>query len=195
MQLVTRIWFKFLKQWWKISVPFRLRMKGLVIGKNVIFYGMPIVSVVSGSRIIIGDRAVLCSDSRFTALGVNHPVVLRTIRSGAEIIIGADSGLSGTSICSAMSVVLGRECLIGANVTIVDTDFHAIRPEGRRYNNNINEISASPVRVEDNVFIGAGALILKGVSVGRNCVIGAGSVAVKNVPADRILVSAANRLL
>ncbi|NOT97670.1 MAG: acyltransferase [Sideroxydans sp.] len=195
MNLITRIWLKLLKEWWQIYVPFRLRAIGVVLGKNVRFYGMPIVRMTQGSSIRIGDRVVLCSDSRFTDLGVNHPVVLRTLRADAQIVIGNDSGISGGSICAAISVVLGKECLLGANVTIADTDFHAIKPEGRRFNGNPLDIGASAVRVEDNVFIGTGALVLKGVTIGKNSVIGAMSVVNKNVDANVIVAGSPVRMI
>jgi acetyltransferase-like isoleucine patch superfamily enzyme len=168
---------------------------GVELGKDVRFYGMPIVRMTKGSNIRIGDRVVLCSDSRFTDLGVNHPVVLRTLHEDAQIVIGNDSGISGGSICAAISVELGNECLLGANVTIADTDFHAIKPVGRRFNGNSQDIGAAAVRVEDNVFIGTGAIVLKGVTIGRNSVIGAMSVVNKKVDANVIAAGTPARLI
>jgi len=137
-------------------------------------------------RINIGSRCVLCSDSRYTALGVNHPVILRTLKASAHIQIGEDSGISGASICAALSVVIGREVLLGANVVITDTDFHAVYPTGRRFNENLEDIKSSPVFIEDNVFVGTGAIILKGVTIGRNSVIAAGAVVTRNIPENVI---------
>jgi len=193
--MINRIWLKIMKEWWQLIVPLRLNLQGVELGKDVRFYGMPIVSMASDSRIRIGDRVVLCSDSRFTALGVNHSVVLRTLHPGAEIVIGNDSGISGGSICAAIRVELGNQCLLGANVTIVDTDFHAIKPTGRRYNNNRQEIGVAPVKIEDNVFIGTGAMIFKGVCVGRNSVVGAGAVVTKNVPHNVVVAGNPAKIL
>lgn len=195
MQLISRIWLKILKEWWQLTVPMRLRAQGVELGKGVRFYGMPVVGMAKGSRICIGDRVVLCSDSRFTALGVNHHVVLRTLHPGAEILIGNDCGISGGSICAAVRVELGNECLLGANVTIADTDFHAIKPDGRRFNKNSQAIGAASVKIEDNVFIGTGAVVLKGVCVGRNSVIGAGSIATKDIPSDVIVAGNPAKIL
>lgn len=195
MNLITRIWLKLLKEWWQFYVPLRLRGMGVVLGKDVRFYGMPIVSMVKGSSISMGDRVVLCSDSRFTALGVNHPVVLRTLRPGAKIVIGNDCGISGGSICAATNVTLGNECLIGANVTITDTDFHAIKTAGRRFNANPEDIGVLPVHISDNVFIGTGAVVLKGVSIGSNSVIAAMSVVCINVLPNLIMAGVLARLI
>lgn len=186
MKFLTRLWSKIIREWWQLYVPYRLKIMGVSVGKGARFYGMPIVQLTPGSTITIGDRVVLCSDSRFTALGVNHPVVLRTLRPNANITIGDDTGISGGAICAAISIQIGKECLLGANVTIVDTDFHAIKPDGRRYNNNTIEIAAAAVTVEDNVFIGTGAIVLKGVIIGHNSVIGAMSAVSQSVPRNEI---------
>ncbi len=184
--MIRRVYYKLLQIWWSISVPFRLRALGVRLGNGVQFLGMPIVSMSRGSTIQIGDRVVLCSDSRFTALGVNHPVVLRTLRQGAEIVIGDDTGISGGTICAAERVTIGKECMFGANVTIADTDFHALKPEGRRFNNNIQDIGASPVTIGQNVFIGTGAAVLKGVKIGNNSVIGAFAIVTRDVSSGTI---------
>ncbi len=186
MNLITRIWLKLLKMWWQLYVPFRLRSMGVILGTNVRFYGMPIVGMTKGSSIRIGDRVVLCSDSRFTDLGVNHPVVLRTLRSNAQIVIGDDTGISGGSLCAADFVEIGKECLLGANVIITDTDFHAIKPEGRRFNNSPKNIYSAPVKIEENVFLGTGVVVLKSVCVGRNSVVGAMSVVSKSIGMNEI---------
>lgn len=185
--MIRYVYYKLLKTWWGVTVPFRLRVLGVRFGSGVQFLGMPIVSLVPGSTIRLGDRVVLCSDSRFTALGVNHPVVLRTLRPGAEIFIGNDTGISGGTICSAVSVNISKECMFGANVTIADTDFHAIKPDNRRFNDNQGDIACSPVTIGDNVFIGTGSIVLKGVNIGNNSVIGGGSLVIKNVSENTIV--------
>ncbi|TCS37170.1 acyltransferase [Reinekea marinisedimentorum] len=181
-----RAWNKVITIYWNFIVPLRLKAIGVELGKNVTFYGMPIVTKEKGARICIGDNVTLCSDSRFTALGVNHPVILRAMRSGALLSIGNNSGLSGTTVCSAEKVSIGKECLIGANVVIADTDFHPIKPEGRRYNNDPDDIQVNPVNIGDNIFIGTNSIVLKGASIGENSIIGAGSLVRSDVPANEI---------
>lgn len=187
-QLVQRLFFRLKQIWWKLTVAPALRASGVEVGEKVRLLGRPIVSLAQGSRIRIGARCVLCSDSQFTALGVNHPVVLRTLRLGAQIVVGEDTGMSGGSICAASSIRIGSGCLIGANVTLTDTDFHAINPVNRRSNNNPDEIAVAPIVIEDNVFIGADVFILKGVTIGKNSVIGAASVVTHDVPENSIAV-------
>ncbi|WP_298435379.1 acyltransferase [Geobacter sp.] len=172
--------------WWKVVTPAVVRRKGVEIGSGTTFYGTPIISMVEGSKIIINERASLCSVSEFTALGVNHPVVLRTMRPGAMIEVGAETGVSGATICAAGHVKIGKQCMFGANVVIADTDFHAMKPENRRYNSNHEDIAVAPVFVEDNVFLGTGVIVLKGSTIGENTIVGAGSVVVGNIPANSI---------
>lgn len=181
-----KIWRHLLKRWWALWSPTLLRVEGVVLGKGVVFYGMAIVERRIGSSIDIGSGTVLCSDSRFTALGVNHPVILRTLQKGATIRIGRNVGLSGTTICAACEVSVGDECLFGANVTIADTDFHPIQPAGRRFSSDSSSIGVAKVKIGRNVFIGANSIVLKGVVVGDNSVIGAGSVVTREIPANSL---------
>lgn len=173
--------------YWRYFLKLKLKALGVNYCPRTVFYGSPIVYLAPGSSIEIGEGCVLCSTPEMTALGVNHPVVLRTLTSNARIRIGNNTGLSGVTICAAASVQIGNECLLGANVTIVDTDFHAINSTGRRFNSNWTKIGTLPTVIEDNVFIGAGSLILKGVRVGANSVIGAGSVVTRDIPPDSVV--------
>lgn len=165
----------------------KAKRRGLRFGKNVVIYGSPLWRRHPASTIFVGDRVVLCSDSRFTALALNHPVKLATIRAGASIDIGADSGISGACIVSAVRISVGKEVLLGANVSIFDTDFHPTNPAGRRHSDAIVDIKAAPVDIRDNVFVGAGAIILRGTDIGRDSVVAAGSVVRGHFPAGAII--------
>lgn len=186
--------WKFDDYYWRISVPKILKEQGLVF-QNCRFYGLPIIEKHEKSVIELSPNVVLCSVSTHTALGVNHPVILRTLREDAQIRVGENSGLSGTSICAMKSVSIGRNCLIGANVTIADTNFHSLKIENRRFNNNSEEIDSFPIVIEDNVFIGTGCLILKGVTIGENSVVGAGSVVTRSIPANKIAAGNPARII
>lgn len=185
-QFIQRLLYRVKQTWWNLTVIPVLRAAGVEIAEKVQIQGRPIVSLAAGSRIQIGARCVLCSDSQINALGVNHPVVLRTMRPGAEIVIGEDTGMSGGSICAAGSIQIGAGCLIGVNVILTDTDFHALNPNNRRYNKNPDEIAVAPIVIEDNVFIGADVFVLKGVTIGKNSVIGARSVVTRDIPKNAI---------
>jgi acetyltransferase-like isoleucine patch superfamily enzyme len=83
-------------------------------------------------------------------------------------------------LCAALSIRIGERCLIGADVVIVDTDFHAL--DAARRDAGWTAIGCAPVEIGDDVFIGTRAIVLKGVCIGRGAVVGAGSVVTRSVP-------------
>lgn len=175
--------------WRKFSCYFAslwFKSKGVDISNNgnAVLYGLPIVQVASGASITIGSRVVLCSRSEYTALGISRPVIIRAMLPGAQVNIGSDVGLSGTTICADKKITIGDCCLIGADVMICDTDFHPVNPIGRRYGSE--GVNSAEISIGKNVFIGARVIILKGVSVGDNTIIGAGSVVASSIPSDCI---------
>lgn len=130
----------------------------------------------------------MISRSSHTALGVNHPVILRTLMPGAVLRIGSGVRMSGTTVCAAEYVAIGDRCLFGANVTVADTDFHSLDPVTRSSPaEDAKHASHKPVEIEDDVFIGNASIILKGVRISKGAVIGAGSVVTKDVPAMTIV--------
>lgn len=80
--------------------------------------------------------------------------------------------------------------MIGPNVTI-DTGTHPISPELRR---KVAQYNLS-VWIGDNVWIGAGSILLPGVHIGENTVIGAGSVVTKDIPENVVAVGTPCRVL
>ena len=183
--------YYFVVLWGRVVIKNVLRLRGVSIMSGGRYFGMPILTLSQNSKITIGKNCVLCSTSSRTALGVNHPVILRTLSKNAVISIGDDTGMSGGVICAAVRVQIGKECLIGANVTISDTDFHPIDHHlgsvKKRYEVSVDSLANSQVIIEDNVFIGTGVIVLKGVTIGRNSVVGAGSVVTKDVMPNSIV--------
>jgi len=171
---------------WSLFVPFYLKAKSISFKKNIKCYGFPIISKADESSIFIGNNVVLCSNSNFTALGVCHPVILRTLKKGAVLNIGDNVGISGATICAAKKIVIGDNVLLGANVIIIDTDFHATNPDNRRYNRDSEQTNIKEVIIEDNVFIGTNSIILKGSYIGKNSIIGAGSLVSGKIPENSI---------
>lgn len=170
-----------------LALPYirtRFLLHGVRWGHNWRILGMPILQRHGGSRIIIGDRVSMRSWKSSNPLAPNHPVVLSTRTESAEILIGDDCGFTGATIVADERVVIGNRVLVGANVTITDTDFHPLSPVQRTQ--DLNAGAHAPVVIDDDVFIGMNALILKGVHIGSGAVIGAGAVVTRDVPSRAI---------
>lgn len=88
-------------------------------------------------------------------------------------------------------IEIGNDVLIASNVQIY-TATHSTNPRERMVENwkegSICYTIARPVKIEDNVWIGGGAIILPGVTIGRNTTIGAGSVVTRSIPANCVAV-------
>ncbi len=87
---------------------------------------------------------------------------------------------------------IGNDVLIAPNVQIY-TATHSTKLKERMVQNwtpghEICRTYALPVKIEDGVWIGGGAIILPGVTIGRNSVIGAGSVVTRSIPANSLAV-------
>ena len=87
-------------------------------------------------------------------------------------------------------VTIGDYVMIGPNVTISAAG-HPICPDLRREAMQFN----FPVRIEENVWIGAGAIILPGVTIGKNSVIGAGSVVTRDIPENVVAMGVPCRVV
>jgi len=160
-------------------------LNGIPWGRGWKFYGMPIIQKHRRSSMIYGNYLQLRSSFRSNPLGPQHPVFLTTWKSGASLAIGNNFGMTGGIICAAESITIGDRVIVGANSSIIDTDYHPLDPVIRRRDTRAGR--TGPIIIEDDVFIGMSCLILKGVTIGRGSVIGAGAVVSRDVPDGSIV--------
>lgn len=151
---------------------------GVKIGMGFKFYGLPRVFRYRKSRIVIGKYFENMNRWDSNPIGINHPTIICTWSSSAMITIGNDVGISGGSIVAARSIEIGDGTLIGANTTIIDTDFHPLESLKRRY--ETKNVRSRGIKIGKNVFIGAECIILKGSEIPDNAVVPAGSVVRSN---------------
>jgi len=151
-----------------------LKINGVEISSGFKFYGFPKIFKFRGSRILIGDNFEARSWWFSNPLGINHPVIICTWSKNAEIVVGNDVGISGGSVVAADRIEIGDGTLIGANTTIIDTDFHPLSSSDRRYDKQ--NIKSFPLKIGKNVFVGMNSLILKGADIPDDLVVPAGSI-------------------
>ena len=171
---------------------FYLKLRGCKIGKNFTAMGRPGINRKRGSAIILGDHVTICSSGMANPVAEGGRCRLATLSPDAKIILHDRVGISSTIICAATHVEIGEGTIIGGGVLIMDTDFHPRNSDGT-WGSDAEAVSA-PVIIGKNCFIGARAIILKGVSIGDGASIGANSVITKDIPAGATVVGA-NRII
>jgi acetyltransferase-like isoleucine patch superfamily enzyme len=125
-----------------------------------------------------------------------HSVVLarlETFGHGGRIDIGQHCFIGeNTNIWSASHVTIGSRVLISHGVNIHDTNSHSISASrrhqhfldifGEGHPKELPDVPTKPITIEDDAWIGFGATVLKGVTIGRGAVVGACSLVTKDVP-------------
>lgn len=158
-------------QWWwaygrqRAAAEWALR-NAAYVGAQPTVLGRP---KVNATDLVVGDH--------FKIWSANNRLTLITgwgrIRIGDRVFVN-----SGVIIMSVIEVTIGNDVAIANEAYIVDTDSHGV--EGRPVKNR-------PVRIGDGSWIGARAIILPGVTIGRRCLIAAGAVVSRDVPDDTLV--------
>ena len=118
---------------------------------------------------VIGDRVRIVSTVATLQLGT---------LAGGLLEVGDRTLLNyGGSISAAEHIHIGARCLIGTHAIIMDNDFHRVEPERR-----LERPESRPIRIEDNVWLGARVIVLRGVTIGEGSCIAAGSVVASDIP-------------
>lgn len=153
----------------KDIINFKLKNKGVVVGKNIILRNPQYISC--GKNVVIGDESkLLCWDSYGEEKYDDLP----------EIQIGDNFyATRNFTIQCANKVIIGKNVLAASNVFIIDYN-HGINPLTMSYLDN--PLTRGVVFIDDGVWIGNDVIILPNVHIGKKSIIGAGSVVTKNIP-------------
>lgn len=119
-------------------------------------------------------------------------------RKGATVIVGEWTFVGPSAkLWSMQSITIGSRVQISHGVHVFDNNSHSLSAADRSLGfekirktgiNGDEPVNRSPVQIEDDVWIGFNAAILKGVTVGRGAVVGAGAVVTKDVPPYAVVV-------
>jgi acetyltransferase-like isoleucine patch superfamily enzyme len=146
-------------------------------------------AIVHQPVLLLGSGAIVIGrDVRFgwpTSPGFHTGYLhLEAAVPDAVIEIGDDAEINNNAYIKSegAGIHIGPRALLGSNIQILDSDFHDLHPDRRRG----GRPAMAPVHLGENVFIGDGARILKGVTIGADSVIGAGSVVTGSIPAGVI---------
>lgn len=170
---------KVLDTYWNIYNKINLKLWNCKIGKNCKFQGKSHFRRYPESIITIGDDCQFISAKYGNFVGIYTPCQITTLLPNSSITIGRNCGFSATVITAAKSVRIGNNVRCGANTLITDTDFHT---DDQRAG------ADKEVVIEDNVWLGYGVKILKGVHIGANSIIGLGSIVTHDIPANVVAV-------
>jgi len=176
--VIRRAYYKFLGSVLRIYYGMR---HTITFGRSVIIKGAPVIDIHPQCRLIIGDQVTLNSKNHGYHLSIHSPVKLMADREGAEIIIGDQTRIHGSCIHAYDRITIGKRCLIAANCQIFDGNGHDLSfpdVENRIHTKG----SSKPIVIEDDVWLGAGVMVLPGVTIGRGSVIAAGSIVTNSIP-------------
>lgn len=126
--------------------------------------------------IVLGDFAniITTSDNKVRLSVWTDRTNIKGIRMGHYGLI-----CPAVRISAASEITIGDSCMLASGVYITDADWHGIY-------DRVHPGTNAPVRLEDNVWVGDGAVVCKGVTIGRNSIIGAGSVVVSDIPENTV---------
>lgn len=167
--------------WFKIC----MKMTKVQYGKNLLLKGVPVIFNKKGAKLCIGENVIIRSGFLTNLVGMYSRTIIVTRVPDAEIVIGDNVGISGTTIYARKSIHIGDNTCIGANCKILDNDFHPIEVEKRNKllfesapesGEKAEWIRAKGIEIGKNCFIGCNSIILKGTVLGDGCVVGAGAV-------------------
>ena len=104
------------------------------------------------------------------------PIELSTL-PGAELHIGDGTSINrGACLCARDAIHIGRDCGIGNDVLVLDSDFHEIG-----HHHGLRSDIPSPVTIGDRVWLASRSVVLKGVTIGDGAVVCAGAVVATSV--------------
>jgi acetyltransferase-like isoleucine patch superfamily enzyme len=166
-------------------------LKNVTIGSNTEITGSIVKDRGPDSKLIIGKDCLICGH---ICLETNDAVV----EIGDNVFIGPN-----TSIVCIKSIKIGSDILISADCLIQDSDNHSLDFEIRKRDtadwkkgfHDWSKHPSIPIQIGHGAWIGAKAIILKGVYIGEKSIVGAGSVVTKSVEPYKVVAGNPARVI
>lgn len=149
------------------------RIFGCKIGKKNKFYSKPIIRGYL-NKITIGNRCYFDDKVKIVINKEGNLDIGNNTLFSSNVNINAGVG----------NIKIGSNIMVAANSYIINGDHNYSDELSVRNSNHVTK----DILIEDNVWIGANCLILKGVTIGEGAIIGAGSVVIKDIPPYSVCV-------
>jgi acetyltransferase-like isoleucine patch superfamily enzyme len=159
----------------------KLRFRGRLVTDGIAFVGPGVqLEIGRGAKLHLG---------RWSWLG--HGTKIRVhegeVRIGAKTVMGQECTISAFE-----HVSIGRECVIADRVMLIDFDHGMVEVERPV---RLQGIYKREVRMGHNCWVGYGACVLRGVTIGDNCVLGTSAVVTKDVPDNAVVGGVPARII
>ena len=178
MFICIRTWIHCVRIGWSFDNTWNIG--GGILVKKMPKYVALMHHTIPGT-IKIGKNFHCANAPQYNSIGTIQQCVFNYSKPNSIIEIGDNVGISGSTINASTKIKIGNNVLIGSGCLITDTDSHPLNWNDRLRNDD-SKIKSKPIIIDDNVFIGARSIILKGVTIGNGSVIGAGSVVTQSIP-------------
>jgi acetyltransferase-like isoleucine patch superfamily enzyme len=159
----------------------KLRFRGRLVTDGIAFVGPGVtIEIGKGAKLYLG---------RWSWVG--HGTKIRAhegeVRVGAKTVLGQECTIS-----SFQHVSIGRECIVADRVMLIDFDHGVVEVERPVREQGIYK---RDVRVGNNVWMGYGACVLRGVTIGDNAIVGTSAVVTKDVPDNAVVAGVPAKVL
>ena len=152
------------------------------------------VYIINRGYVKIGNDFRFSSGAGINPITRNLRGAIYTIDKKAKIEIGDRVGISSACLWAQKFIHIGNNVKIGGDCLILDNDAHPLDFITRRdsyleeagWEVYARAIKSEPIIIEDDVWIGARSIVLKGVHIGARTIIAAGSVVTHDIPSDVI---------